>query len=161
MEKAHNSRPLCRLAPPPRHPRRPGLRAPHPLWGLPFFDGFSGAHRPFFDPASISTDELPRRWPRVWKLHGSLGWEVKGNGVVRTGRRDSTKLIYPDHLKYDEIRELPYSALFERLREFLMTPDSLLLCSVFRFLIAIFAPFLKRHWGRTPTLRFLHSNTVE
>ena len=27
---------------------------------LPYFDGFSGAHRPFFDAASISDDSLPR-----------------------------------------------------------------------------------------------------
>ena len=100
---------------------------------LPYFDGFTGAHLPFFDPASISTDELPVRWSRVWKLHGSLGWDVKGEEVVRTGQRNATKLIYPDHLKYDQVRELPYSALFERLREFLTTPDSLLLCSGFSF----------------------------
>jgi hypothetical protein len=52
---------------------------------------------------------------------------------VRTGQRNATKLIYPDHLKYDEITRLPYSALFERLREFLTTPDSLLICSGFSF----------------------------
>lgn len=99
----------------------------------PFFDGFSGVHLPFFDPSSISTDQLPARWSRLWKLHGSLGWDVIGDTVVRTGKRNATKLIYPDHLKYDEITRLPYSALFERLREFLITPDSLLICSGFSF----------------------------
>jgi SIR2-like domain len=101
---------------------------------LPYFDGFSGSHFPFFDPVSISlTDELPARWSRLWKLHGSLGWDVQGDAVVRTGKRNATKLIYPDHLKYDEITRLPYSALFDRLRDFLMTPDSLLLCTGFSF----------------------------
>jgi len=100
---------------------------------MPYFDGFTGAHMPFFDPVSISTDVLPKRWSRLWKLHGSLGWDVKNDMIVRTGQRNATKLIYPDHLKYDEIRRLPYSALFERLREFLATPDSLLLCSGFSF----------------------------
>lgn len=100
---------------------------------MPYFDGFTGAHNPFFDPASISTDVLPKRWSRLWKLHGSLGWDVKNETIIRTGQRNATKLIYPDHLKYDEIRRLPYSALFERLREFLATPDSLLLCSGFSF----------------------------
>lgn len=88
---------------------------------------------PFFDPVSISTDQLPARWSRLWKLHGSLGWDVIGETVVRTGQRNATKLIYPDHLKYDEVTRLPYSALFERLREFLTTPDSLLICSGFSF----------------------------
>lgn len=100
---------------------------------LPYFDGFTGAHLPFFDPASISDDKLPARWSRVWKLHGSLGWDVNGDSIVRPGGRNATKLIYPDHLKYDEITRQPYSALFERLREFLTTPDSLLICSGFSF----------------------------
>lgn len=100
---------------------------------MPYFDGFTGAHQLFFDPVSISTDVLPKRWSRLWKLHGSLGWDVRNDLIVRTGQRNATKLIYPDHLKYDEIRRLPYTALFDRLREFLATPDSLLLCSGFSF----------------------------
>lgn len=101
-----------------------------------YFDGFTGSHSPFFDPASVSSDELPARWSRLWKLHGSLGWEISGNTVIRTGQRNATELIYPDHLKYDQITRLPYSALFERLRHFLTTPDTLLMCSGFSFLDA-------------------------
>jgi len=100
---------------------------------LPYFDGFSGAHRPFFDPASISEDSLPVRWSRVWKIHGSLGWEITEDSIIRTGNREATKLIYPEHLKYDQISRQPYSALFERLRKFLATPDSILLCTGFSF----------------------------
>ena len=99
-----------------------------------YFDGFTGSHKPFFDPASISSDELPVRWSRLWKLHGSLGWKIVGNIVIRTGQREATELIYPDHLKYDEVTRLPYSALFDRLRQFLMTPDTLLICTGFSFL---------------------------
>jgi SIR2-like domain len=99
----------------------------------PYFDGFSGTHRPFFDSASISNDLLPARWSRVWKIHGSLGWEVNEDTIIRTGSREATKLIFPDHLKYDQITRQPYSALFERLREFLNTPDSILLCTGFSF----------------------------
>lgn len=102
---------------------------------IPYFDGFTGAHRPFFDPASVSSsDRLPARWSRLWKLHGSLGWKISHDTVVRTGEREATELIYPDHLKYDQVTRLPYSALFERFREFLTTPDTLLICSGFSFL---------------------------
>ena len=101
-----------------------------------YFDGFTGSHSPFFDPASVSSDELPARWSRLWKLHGSLGWKISNKTVVRTGQRDATELIYPDHLKYDQITRLPYSALFERLRSFLTTPDTLLMCSGFSFVDA-------------------------
>ena len=100
----------------------------------PYFDGFSGSYRPFFDAASVSTDVLPSRWTRLWKLHGSLGWRISNDMVVRTGSREATELIYPDHLKYDQITRQPYSALFERLRSFLTSPDTLLLCSGFSFL---------------------------
>ena len=100
----------------------------------PYFDGFTGSYKPFFDAASVSSDELPSRWTRLWKLHGSLGWSVFGNTVVRTGNREATELIYPDHLKYDQITRLPYSALFERLRSFVTSPDTLLLCTGFSFL---------------------------
>ncbi len=100
---------------------------------LPYFDGFSGAHRPFFDAASISDDSLPARWSRLWKIHGSLGWQIEEDSIIRTGSREATKLIYPDHLKYDQITRQPYSSLFERLRKFLTTPDSLLLCTGFSF----------------------------
>ena len=100
---------------------------------LPYFDGFSGSHKPFFDPTSISSDCMPPRWSRLWKIHGSLGWDVLGSAVIRTGQRNATKLIYPDHLKYDQITRQPYSALFERLKDFLTTPDSLLICTGFSF----------------------------
>ena len=99
-----------------------------------YFDGFTGSHAPFFDPASVSLDELPSRWSRLWKLHGSLGWTVSGDIVIRTGQREATELIYPDHLKYDQVTKLPYAALFDRLRQFLITPDTLLICSGFSFL---------------------------
>lgn len=101
---------------------------------VPYFDGFTGSYRPFFDPASVVDDKLPARWARLWKLHGSLGWTRSNDAVIRTGERDATDLIYPDHLKYDRITRLPYSALFERLREFLITPDTFLICSGFSFL---------------------------
>ncbi|WP_428408447.1 SIR2 family protein [Hyphococcus sp.] len=100
---------------------------------LPYFDGFTGAHKPFFDPTSIAHDALPARWSRMWKIHGSLGWEVKPDAIIRTGSRNATELIYPDHLKYDQIARQPYSALFERLRDFLTTPDTILICSGFSF----------------------------
>lgn len=106
---------------------------------IPYFDGFSGSHRPFFDSASVSDNLLPAHWPRVWKIHGSLGWETQHDAelnrdtIVRTGSRKATNLIYPDHMKYDQITRQPYSAFFDRLRKFLKTPGSLLLCSGFSF----------------------------
>jgi hypothetical protein len=101
---------------------------------IPFFDGFSGGYEPFFDPVSISNDDLPSRWVKLWKLHGSLGWAVNSNNrVIRGKGRSASQLIYPDHQKYDQIQKLPYSALFDHLRNFLITPDTLLLSCGFSY----------------------------
>ncbi len=98
-----------------------------------YFDGFAGGHVPFFDPVSVASDDLPPRWSRLWKLHGSLGWALEGDSVVRGRGRAASQLVYPDHLKYELTQKQPYSALFERLRQFLLTPDSILLTSGFSF----------------------------
>lgn len=98
-----------------------------------YFDGFTGGHAPFFDPVSVASDDLPTRWSRLWKLHGSLGWSLEGDSVVRGRGREATQLVYPDHLKYELTQKQPYSSLFERLRQFLLSPDTLLLTTGFSF----------------------------
>lgn len=99
----------------------------------PYFDGFSGGSKPFFDPVSVAGDDLPARWAKLWKMHGSLGWALEEGAVVRGHGREAAELVYPDHLKYDLTQKQPYSALFERLKRFLLTPDSLLLTIGFSF----------------------------
>lgn len=99
----------------------------------PYFDGFSGGSKPFFDPVSVAGDDLPARWAKLWKMHGSLGWALEDGAIVRGHGREATELVYPDHLKYDLTQKQPYSALFERLKSFLLTPDSLLLGIGFSF----------------------------
>lgn len=47
--------------------------------------------------------------------------------------RTRTELVYPDHLKYDLTQKQPYAALFERLKRFLLTPDTVLLTIGFSF----------------------------
>lgn len=102
--------------------------------GIPFFDGFSGAREPFFDPSSVAANDLPARWTRIWKLHGSLGWTSNTHGeVIRKGGSQSTHLVFPEHLKYDRTQKAPYSALFDRLRVFMSTPDTLLITTGFSF----------------------------
>jgi len=39
---------------------------------VPYFDGFVGSDCTFFDLSSIEQDELPSRWARLWKVHGSI-----------------------------------------------------------------------------------------
>jgi hypothetical protein len=99
----------------------------------PYFDGFSGGANPFFDPVTVAGDDLPARWSRLWKLHGSLGWKIRNGRVIRSGGKAATELVYPDYLKYDLTQKQPYAALFERLKQFLLTPDTLLIAIGFSF----------------------------
>lgn len=101
---------------------------------LPHFDGFVGSREPFFDLASIEHDQVPSRWTRLWKLHGSINWErldrtVKGKKETRvvrvSGNAEASKvMIYPSHLKYDQSRRMPYLAMLDRLRAFFRSDGS-------------------------------------
>lgn len=100
----------------------------------PYFDGFTGGREPFFDPVTVASNDLPPRWTRIWKLHGSLGWRSSDRGeIIRTGKGDATHLVFPEHLKYDQTQKAPYAALFDRLRAFLGTPDTLLISIGFSY----------------------------
>lgn len=100
----------------------------------PYFDGFSGSKSAFFDPSSISNNDLPARWVRLWKLHGSLGWETNEKGeIVRVPNSTNASMVYPSHIKYDQTQAAPFSSLFERLKNFILEPDTLILSTGFSF----------------------------
>jgi hypothetical protein len=100
----------------------------------PYFDGFTGGRDPFFDPVTVSNNDLPARWTRLWKLHGSLGWCSNDKGeVVRNGKDSARHLVFPEHLKYEQTQKAPYAALLDRLRAFLATSDTLLISIGFSF----------------------------
>lgn len=100
----------------------------------PYFDGFVGAKTAFFDPSSISNNDLPVNWIRLWKLHGSIGWSENRNGdVIRDFSSDGETMVYPSHIKYDQTQAAPFTSLFDRLKSFMLEPDSLLIANGFSF----------------------------
>ena len=100
----------------------------------PYFDGFTGSNQPFFDPSTVANNDLPARWTRLWKLHGSLGWSAGPAGeVTRIGDSSATHLVFPEYRKYEQTQKAPYSALFDRFRSFLTTKDTLLIATGFSF----------------------------
>lgn len=118
----------------------------------PYFDGFTGGREPFFDPVSVSRADLPARWTRLWKLHGSLGWRASEKGeVIRTGQSSASHLVFPEHLKYDQTQKAPYAALLDRLRAFLLTPDTLLISIGFSFADAHIAARLDEALAANPS----------
>lgn len=104
---------------------------------VPYFDGFAGVRKPFFDLRAMEEDMLPPRWARLWKLHGSINWyQVAERGVFRgTTQEDggSRRVIHPSHLKYQESRRMPYLAMIDRLRAFLKQPTSTLIFCGYSF----------------------------
>lgn len=104
---------------------------------VPFYDGFVGAVRPFFDAPGLRNKTVPTGWIRLWKLHGSINWEkqvVSGQAeIIRAGKPVSDALIHPSHLKYDESRKMPYLAMIDQLKEFLSRPSAVLVTSGFAF----------------------------
>lgn len=101
---------------------------------IPYFDGFVGAKVAFFDPSSISNNDMPVNWIRLWKLHGSIGWaENKAGDVVRDFSSDGETMVYPSHIKYDQTQAAPFTSLFDRFKSFMLEPDSLLIANGFSF----------------------------
>lgn len=103
---------------------------------VPYFDGFAGARKPFFDLRAMEEDMLPPRWARLWKLHGSINWyQLAAKGVFRGSVNESVtkRVIHPSHLKYEESRRMPYLAMIDRLRAFLKQPTATLIICGYSF----------------------------
>ena len=119
--------------------------------GVPYFDGFVGVVAPFFVPQCVEADGgrrntedcAPVSWARLWKLHGSVGWQMRPDPatgksmIVRMGLVDlapGTELvIYPSREKLSESRKLPFATFMDRLRNFLSNGESLLLIIGYSF----------------------------
>jgi len=103
---------------------------------VPYFDGFVGSDSAFLDLESMAEDDLPARWARLWKIHGSINWWMTARKKFRRSRdigEGEQLLIYPSHLKYDESRQMPYYAMLDRLRVFLRSNQCVLLTCGYSF----------------------------
>lgn len=102
---------------------------------IPYFDGFVGTDKPFFDHRAIDDDKLPSRWARLWKLHGSINWQIDTDGKPfrSFSGADKCPIIHPSHLKYSESRRMPYLAMMDKMRAFLRQQSSVLLISGYSF----------------------------
>ena len=105
--------------------------------GAPYFDGFIGSRKAFFDLAAVEDEKLmPPRWTRLWKMHGSINWRLEKNGSVTRGQQSKENenyLIYPSHLKYDESRKMPFLAMMDRFKDFILQQSSILFMSGYSF----------------------------
>lgn len=103
---------------------------------VPYFDGFVGSDSAFLDLESMAQDDLPARWARVWKIHGSINWWMTANNKIRRSHdqvEGEQLLVYPSHLKYEQSRQMPYYAMLDRLRVFLRSGQCVLLTCGYSF----------------------------
>lgn len=106
---------------------------------VPYFDGFVGSRRSFFDLRAVEDNLIPTHWTRLWKIHGSINWYQETSGTQRKVYRssvvkeDASHLIYPSHLKYEESRKMPYLALIDQLNRFIRKKSSFLILSGYSF----------------------------
>jgi len=102
---------------------------------IPYYDGFTGSYKPFFNSESVDDLCFLPKQTKLWKLHGSLGWhfEKKSKKVWRKDSDSEDILIYPSTLKYTDSKKQPYTALMDRLTNFLKQPDTILITCGYSF----------------------------
>jgi len=103
---------------------------------IPYFDGFVGSFEPFFYPAALEDMRFLPEHTKLWKLHGSLGWQMSDKydkRIIQKHPDDGKIMIYPSLLKYDNSKKQPYVSFMDRLSKFLKQDDSVLFVSGYSF----------------------------
>ena len=98
---------------------------------VPYYDGFCGSLRPFFNPESVEDFSFLANQTKLWKIHGSLGWHFDKDTEkilrVNSDDDDDDILIYPSSLKYKDSKKQPYESLLDRLSNFIKQDDTILI----------------------------------
>ena len=107
---------------------------------VPYYDGFSGTYNPFFYSHSVDDFNYLPQQTKLWKIHGSLGWSVGEDGKIirnalceNSGEHNNDILIYPSISKYEHSKKMPYTALMDRLSNFLRQEDTVLFVCGYSF----------------------------
>jgi len=102
---------------------------------LPYFDGFVGSFEPFFCNSSVEDLGFLPQYTKLWKLHGSLGWylDERNNKIIRRYQDDSTIIVFPSLLKYDNSKKQPYVSFIDRLSQFIRKDDGVLFTCGYSF----------------------------
>jgi len=104
-------------------------------FNIPYFDGFIGSYNPFFHSASLEDDTLLKGWTKLWKLHGSLGWDYDETTkkIIRGDKGSNKIMIFPSILKYDHSKKQPYASYMDRLGRFIRNDDTILFVAGYSF----------------------------
>jgi len=102
---------------------------------VPYYDGFVGGFEPFFNSPSVEDLKFLPQFTKLWKIHGSLGWylDEKTNKIIRRYQDDSTIIVFPSLLKYDNSKKQPYVSFMDRLAQFIREDDGVLFVCGYSF----------------------------
>jgi len=102
---------------------------------IPYYDGFSGSYRPFFNSDSVENFNYLLTQTKLWKIHGSLGWhndDVSGR-TLRYETDNNDIFIFPSIFKYKNSKKQPYISLLDRMSNFIKSDDSVLFTCGYSF----------------------------
>ena len=104
-------------------------------FNVPYYDGFTGSYKPFFNPDSVEDLGYLPQQTKLWKIHGSLGLhqELGSKKIVKGASNQDDLLIYPSSLKYADCRKQPYTSFMDRLNMFLKQNDAVLFVCGYSF----------------------------
>lgn len=96
---------------------------------IPYYDGFCGSLRPFFNTESVEDLNFLSKQTKLWKIHGSLGWhfDKESEKILRVKSDADDILIYPSSSKYKDSKKQPYESLLDRLSNFIKQNDTILI----------------------------------
>lgn len=100
---------------------------------VPYYDGFTGSYKPFFNAHSVEDIYYLPQQTKMWKIHGSLGLHQDGQKIIRSTSNNEDLLIYPSVLKYSNSKKQPYAAFMDRLNCFLKQNDAVLFVCGYSF----------------------------
>lgn len=94
----------------------------------PYFDGFVGSFAPFFYSTSVENSSSFNQWTKIWKIHGSLGWDIdkRTKKIIKSNKDDGSIIIFPSIEKYDNSKKQPYVSYLDRLNKFIKEEDTVL-----------------------------------
>jgi len=102
---------------------------------IPYFDGFMGGFEPFFNSSFVEDLGFLPHMTKLWKIHGSLGWDLSENKkkIVRRYHEENKIIVFPSLLKYDDSKKQPYVSYLDRLGKFLKQDDAVLFVCGYSF----------------------------
>ena len=59
---------------------------------IPFYDGFTGSYKPFFNSESVEDMGFIPNQTKLWKIHGSLGWHFDDTIDRKSTRLNSSHI---------------------------------------------------------------------